>query len=70
MHEDDPDNFLKLSAALKVILGRSVREVDLVEAERLLGEFLQGYLKVSASLHSESVSYFPFDTQLRFTERT
>lgn len=46
MHADDSDNFLKLAAALKVILARSIRTADLARARALLNEYLQGYLKV------------------------
>lgn len=47
MHPDDAANFLKLATALKIILGRSIRTVDLPRAEKLLNEYLQGFLKVS-----------------------
>lgn len=47
MHPDDADNFLKLAAALKIILGRTVRPDDLLRAELLLKEYLVGYLSVS-----------------------
>lgn len=50
MHEDEPANFLKLAAALKILLGRSIRDVDIERAKENLLEYLEGYLKVS--IHS------------------
>lgn len=50
MHPDDANNFLKLAAALKIILGRTVQCADLPRAERLLKEYLEGYLSVSLTL--------------------
>lgn len=47
MHPDDARNFLKLAASLKVMLGRAVRAEELDRAERLLKEYLEGYLTVS-----------------------
>lgn len=46
MHEDDSNNFLKLAAALKIILARTVHEADISRAELLLGQYLEGYLEV------------------------
>ncbi|KAL5512094.1 hypothetical protein ACEPAG_3615 [Sanghuangporus baumii] len=51
MHEDEPANFLKLAATLKILLGRSIRDVDIERAKKNLLEYLQGYLK----LHPEDV---------------
>lgn len=42
----DSDNFLKLSAALKIILARSVRDSDIRRAKTLLYGYLAGFLKV------------------------
>ncbi|KAL5485641.1 hypothetical protein ACEPAI_6682 [Sanghuangporus weigelae] len=44
MHPDDAENFLKLAAALKIVLGRTIRLTDLDRAERLLKEYLEGFL--------------------------
>ncbi|KAL5535628.1 hypothetical protein ACEPAF_3722 [Sanghuangporus sanghuang] len=51
MHPDDSANFLKLAAALKIILGRSIRTADLSRAERLLKEYLCGFL----TMHKDCV---------------
>lgn len=48
MHPDDANNFLKLAAALKILLARTVRLEDLGRAENLLREYLEGYLVVSS----------------------
>lgn len=50
MHPDDADNFLKLAAALKIILGRSIQLTDIPRAENLLREYLIGYLSVRMPL--------------------
>ena len=46
MHVDEADNFLNLSAALKVILSRSILEADVPRARYFLEKYLQTYLKV------------------------
>ncbi|KAL5520523.1 hypothetical protein ACEPAG_9747 [Sanghuangporus baumii] len=46
MHPDDAQNFLKLAAALKIVLGRTIRLADLDRAEMLLKEYLEGYLTI------------------------
>ncbi|KAL5485861.1 hypothetical protein ACEPAI_6903 [Sanghuangporus weigelae] len=46
MHPDDAQNFLKLAAALKIVLGHTVCLADLDRAETLLKEYLEGYLTI------------------------
>lgn len=46
MHADDADNFLKLAAALKIILARSISLNELDRAEALLKSYLEGYYRV------------------------
>lgn len=46
MHPSAPDNFLKLAAALKIILGRSFRDADIPRAKELLRDYLMEYLEV------------------------
>jgi hypothetical protein len=51
MLEGDDINFLKLAAALKIIMAREVRESDIPWAKQLLHEYLLGFLK----LHRDDV---------------
>ncbi|KAG2133009.1 hypothetical protein DEU56DRAFT_914034 [Suillus clintonianus] len=46
MHPSAPDNFLKLAAALKIILGRSFRDADIPRAKELLRDYLMEYLEL------------------------
>ena len=46
MLEGDETNFLKLAAALKIIMARSIRESDIPRAKELLYGYLLGFLKV------------------------
>ncbi|KAL5482971.1 hypothetical protein ACEPAI_9566 [Sanghuangporus weigelae] len=46
MHPDNAQNFLKLAAALKIVLGHTVHLADLDRAETLLKEYLEGYLTI------------------------
>jgi hypothetical protein len=43
---DDADNFLKLAASLKIILGHVINAADIPRARTLLKEYLQGYVRV------------------------
>ena len=47
MLRGDDDNFLKLAAALKIILGRSIQIAELPRAKMLLESYLGTFLKVS-----------------------
>ncbi|KAG2350555.1 hypothetical protein BDR05DRAFT_993937 [Suillus weaverae] len=40
------DNFLKLAAALKIILGRSIQDSDIPHAKQLLNDYLLEYLEL------------------------
>ncbi|KAG1755257.1 uncharacterized protein EDB91DRAFT_1042129 [Suillus paluster] len=51
MHPSAPDNFLKLAAALKIILGRSFKDADIPRAKELLRNYLMEYLE----LYSDNV---------------
>lgn len=46
MHPDDPDIFLKLSAALKLIMARSIDTENLPRAQQLLQDYLHGFSRV------------------------
>ncbi|THH06302.1 hypothetical protein EW145_g4183 [Phellinidium pouzarii] len=46
IHPQDANNFLKLAATLKIILGRKIRNVDIPRAKQLLSEYLHGYLEI------------------------
>jgi hypothetical protein len=46
MQADDADIFLKLSAALKIIMARSIDVADLPRAKQLLQNYLLGFLRV------------------------
>ncbi|KAG2045524.1 hypothetical protein BDR06DRAFT_978149 [Suillus hirtellus] len=46
MHPSAPDNFLKLAAALKIILGHSFRDANIPCAKELLCDYLMEYLKL------------------------
>lgn len=46
MLKGDEDNFLKLAAALKIILGRSICLTELPRAQALLESYLATFLKV------------------------
>ena len=49
MHADDADIFLKLSAALKILMARSIKISDLPRAQELLQGYLLGFLRVRSS---------------------
>ena len=40
MHEDEPVNFLRLAAALKVLLGQTINEAMILRGARLLEDYL------------------------------
>ncbi len=46
MLEGDSDNFLKLAAALKIILAHSIRDDDIPRAKELLFGYLRTFLEV------------------------
>ncbi|THH02551.1 hypothetical protein EW145_g6729 [Phellinidium pouzarii] len=46
IHPQDANNFKKLAAALKIILGRKIRNADIPCAKQLLSEYLHGYLEI------------------------
>lgn len=46
MLEEDADNFLKLAAALKILLAHTIRDTDIPRAKELLYGYLRGFLKV------------------------
>jgi hypothetical protein len=46
MQEGDAENFLKLAAALKIILGRTVRYDEIGRAKILLTAYLDGFQEV------------------------
>lgn len=46
MHEDSGSNFLNLAAALKIILGRTIKDADIPRAKHLLHEYLIKFIKV------------------------
>jgi hypothetical protein len=46
MHADNADVFLKLSAALKIVMARSIDVADLPRAQQLLQDYLLGFLRV------------------------
>ena len=45
----EPDNFLKLSAVLKIALAQTVNISQLDRAKELLYDYLETFLKVSSS---------------------
>jgi hypothetical protein len=49
MHADDADFFLKLSAALKIVMARSIDVADLPRTQKLLQDYLLGFLRVRPS---------------------
>lgn len=49
LHPNDPEHFLKLSKALELLLGRTMRRQDIEVADRLLREYGLGLLEVSLS---------------------
>jgi hypothetical protein len=52
MQDGDADNFLKLAASLKIILGRTVRLDEISRAESLLTGYLEGFQKVIHCMHT------------------
>ena len=46
MLKGDADNFLKLAAALKIILGRSIYDADMPRAKALLEDYLKTFFEV------------------------
>ena len=46
MHPNDADNFLSFSAAMKIILARSIDISELPRAKELLQQYLHGYHEV------------------------
>lgn len=46
MHEDSGSNFLNLAAALKIILGWTIKDADIPRAKHLLHEYLIKFIKV------------------------
>jgi hypothetical protein len=56
LHPDDPHNLLKLSAALKTLIGREILEADLVEADKLLREYTSELVDVSFDLFNVGAS--------------
>lgn len=53
MHADEMENFLRLSAALTLLLGRTVRKSDLPRAQELLYDYLVTFSKVRCLIASE-----------------
>ncbi|KAG0693068.1 hypothetical protein DFH29DRAFT_881751 [Suillus ampliporus] len=49
LHPDDPDNFLKLCSALRILVRRVICDVDINEADRLLREYTTGLIKLYGS---------------------
>lgn len=47
LHPDDPENFLKLSAALRIIVRHQISDQDINEVDRLLREYTSGLIHVS-----------------------
>lgn len=43
MQQDDADNFLKLAAALKILLAHTIRDTDIPRAKELLYGYLRGF---------------------------
>lgn len=46
LHPQDPTNFLKLCQAVRLLIGRNVKEQDLREADLLLRDYCQELVKV------------------------
>ena len=46
MQDGDDENFLKLAAALKILLGRTIHVAELPRARELLYDYLTTFLKV------------------------
>lgn len=47
LHPDDPKNFLKLSSAVKILVGRIITEADLMKSDKLLREYTAELVDVS-----------------------
>jgi hypothetical protein len=47
LHPDDPENFLKLSAALRIIVRHQISDQDINDVDRLLREYASGLIRVS-----------------------
>lgn len=50
LHPDDPDNFVKLSTALRLLLSRELEEDDIETADELLREYCTELIEVRAYL--------------------
>ncbi|KAG1797180.1 uncharacterized protein BJ212DRAFT_1289954, partial [Suillus subaureus] len=46
MHEDSGSNFLNLAAALKIILGQTVKDADIPQVKHILHEYLIKFIKI------------------------
>jgi hypothetical protein len=54
MQDGDAENFLKLAASLKIILGRTVRRNEIGRAQKLLRAYLEVFQEVRFLLFSIS----------------
>ncbi|KAG1826811.1 uncharacterized protein BJ212DRAFT_1294249 [Suillus subaureus] len=52
MHKDSGSNFLNLAAALKIILGQTIKDADIPQAKHILHEYLIKFIKCTDSGHS------------------
>ncbi|RDX49847.1 hypothetical protein OH76DRAFT_1350092 [Lentinus brumalis] len=57
MLDGDDENFLRLAAALKILLGRSIHDEELPRARQLLYEYLTTFLKVRLESRCDSMTY-------------
>lgn len=51
LHPDDPDNFVKLSTALRLLLARELEEDDIETADELLREYCTELIEVCVYIH-------------------
>lgn len=54
MQENEHIAFLKLAAALKILMGQRISEADLVRAQKLMEEYLADLLKACPKLSPDS----------------
>ncbi|KAG0701855.1 hypothetical protein DFH29DRAFT_999846 [Suillus ampliporus] len=66
LHPDDPDNFLKLCSALRILVRYVICDVDINEADRLLREYTTGLIKLygatpGTAYYGELLEIFQFE---------